>query len=1333
MRKLTKIFAVVAGAMFAFSCTTDTTEDLGVQVGANGGQTEITLSLEESRTQLGEKAGDLYPLYWSEGDKISVNGVESGEAAISSSNASVATFTVNGDVATPYCIAYPAAPAGQVLFADQQTHAGDTTFGKGVSTMYAYGTSTGVQLNHLTGVLKIGITGDATLSLAQISTADRAPIAGAFEIDFATGEVTATESSKYVINYNIPVTADAEGLVLSSTPQYIHVAVPAGVYDELYVTLYDNEGGVMYATVKADDTKPLAVGKVREFNTPVLYAANASVFVVKDKASLLDFAAQAATLEKDVLFVADVDMEGEAWTPIEGYAGTVLGNGYAINGLTAPLFGTTSASIKGLHLTNVALNSNDAPHYGALVCEAVTTDTKSVVIEHCSAQGTFVVENKNYKPVAPTITNTQYSNDATKASEMAYGGLVGLSRGTTISNCVNNVAITVKQVVAEGDTQVLLPYIGGVVGITYRAVLADNSSVYTNLNDCVNNAAILYEDKNCSTELWQIFPAVGGVAGGVYHGGAKKETANVGQTYTNCVNNGAVKINTNGGGLAQDTQGYPQTQIGGIVGRGGYMTLFNCDNYGAVTLNGKFKQTYSGGVTGSSWYSNLENCDNYGAVTITEESTFYGIMLAGISSINYSTGEYTYYSKNCTNNAPINCLASTDPNATTGTYHYRIGGVEGFGRSLATNLVNNKEGVVTCKGNVVLLKANFKACEIGGVVAYRTTCAHDASCNYGDVIVDINYSVHPDVADTKTVIDDRALFIGGVAGYSSQTCKNSINKGNITVKGTYDCENIWIGGIGGYSSLGSVAENYGKITVDDSTIITNARLIVGGVGGGNDATSDRTGLLNKGKVYVGGKIGQAWIGGLCGQNRLPLTGAKNYGEVKVTAVCSKDLHVGGLICLHTRHFYHKDSNSIKTGDTANGALTSCENYGNIFIANTEANKSTVTVGGLVRQGQQDLIDCINHGSINVSGSSLGTLYIGGLVAVNSAKPRKNCYNKGKITVNCESVGGADNTDSDLFIGGICFSGGSNTTYTNCHNEGDIEIGAVKVANCVRIGGFIANVETADKTNTLENCSNSGNITTSHIGCVQTSGVCRIGGIFAQAQKGTLKLVGTLKNSGNINVACDHRMDIGISLGGIIGGADGDGVAFHDDTNCVVVNEGAINFTGKTVGKFYIGGIVPFISKTNIPSTVKLINTGDISVTGTCGEGYEKECDISGVIGAIKAPIDGAQCFCNIYAPNYSATRIGMLTSKTRSTTVLYTNAKVGGTIIRKIEKIGEDSEGNPQMGEITETLAADNYFNYIYGTTPDWSTITPEHDGCSYISSKAEIDYSEPVEPEVTE
>jgi hypothetical protein len=285
MKNLTKIFMAIL-ALMAFSCTTDTTETL-VNQGV-GNLTTITLSLEQARTQLGDEVGGFYPLLWSEGDQISVNGVASEPLSAAQAGKATASFSVAVE-AENYTIAYPAAGEGQVLFAENQVHTANNTFGSGVTTMYAKcAAGAPVQLQHLTAILKIGIVGEATLTHAQISTIDRAPIAGAFAID-EEGAVSATASSKNVINYSF-----GDGLQLTGEAQYIHVAVPAGEYNELYITLYDNANGVMYATVKADETKPLVAGKLRKFSNSVNYAATDKVVVINDYADLKAFAAVAA-------------------------------------------------------------------------------------------------------------------------------------------------------------------------------------------------------------------------------------------------------------------------------------------------------------------------------------------------------------------------------------------------------------------------------------------------------------------------------------------------------------------------------------------------------------------------------------------------------------------------------------------------------------------------------------------------------------------------------------------------------------------------------------------------------------------------------------------------------------------------------------------------------------------------------------------------------------------------------------------------------------------------------------------------------------------------------
>ena len=94
MKRIYKLFMAVA-AVAAVGCTTDATEDLGVNL--NGGPTTLTLSLDDTRTQLGEKADDTYPLTWAEGDAISVNGSVSNPLTKNEAGTKTATFNFQGN------------------------------------------------------------------------------------------------------------------------------------------------------------------------------------------------------------------------------------------------------------------------------------------------------------------------------------------------------------------------------------------------------------------------------------------------------------------------------------------------------------------------------------------------------------------------------------------------------------------------------------------------------------------------------------------------------------------------------------------------------------------------------------------------------------------------------------------------------------------------------------------------------------------------------------------------------------------------------------------------------------------------------------------------------------------------------------------------------------------------------------------------------------------------------------------------------------------------------------------------------------------------------------
>ena len=117
-----KIFSVILAGLMLVGCQNFEEQDV---VGVDG--RSLTVSLAETRTSLGAKEGTTYPVYWSEGDCIVVNGVKSQAAQINVNNQASASFELVGVVEYPYSITYPycentSAEQAKVLFPAQQSY-----------------------------------------------------------------------------------------------------------------------------------------------------------------------------------------------------------------------------------------------------------------------------------------------------------------------------------------------------------------------------------------------------------------------------------------------------------------------------------------------------------------------------------------------------------------------------------------------------------------------------------------------------------------------------------------------------------------------------------------------------------------------------------------------------------------------------------------------------------------------------------------------------------------------------------------------------------------------------------------------------------------------------------------------------------------------------------------------------------------------------------------------------------------------------------------------------------------------------------------------------------
>ena len=157
MKNITKILMMVV-LIASYACTTvDTFEE-----GATLPTTEkFVISLEETnRTSLGEKNEETntYPVYWSEGDQISINGKASSILTDVADECTNAVFEFNGDLGGyPLKVSYPATEkSGTVFFAAEQNYE-ENTFESGVATMYSESSDKNISMRLLSTIVQIPV------------------------------------------------------------------------------------------------------------------------------------------------------------------------------------------------------------------------------------------------------------------------------------------------------------------------------------------------------------------------------------------------------------------------------------------------------------------------------------------------------------------------------------------------------------------------------------------------------------------------------------------------------------------------------------------------------------------------------------------------------------------------------------------------------------------------------------------------------------------------------------------------------------------------------------------------------------------------------------------------------------------------------------------------------------------------------------------------------------------------------------------------------------------------------------------------------------------------
>ena len=732
----------------------------------------------DSKTSFGDKTGNAYPILWSAGDCISVNGVASEELA--SGGTTTAKFTFDGILDAPFQGVYPASavnayfngeysvsvPSGQTYTPGQ--------FDPAAGLMLASGSSN-LTFKHVMAYLKVTVAGSGSEKIQFISVAARgdenlsgtfAPVFG--ETPSLTGgadgnDVTldcGTEGVALGTEFIIPIpartlasglcvtvrTTDKKYCVMESTSAFapeagkiyktsftfVEKGTSVGIWTEedLIAFLAAADGGVTcsnYYTVKAESEA--AFGDI-------------SAFVDNGKVNIYS----------DITLTSKVDWSTSTtkrYNSVSNFRGHLDGHGHTIT--VAP--GTQ-------WLTQMFTNV-----YGTI--ENLTFEG-SFTASHSPQLGSPIVNVLQEGGVLRNVINKAsitYST-ASSANYLAIGGVVAYLAGGLIEDCVNKGDINCGGTAGGANVAAA----GGVVGWTYQA---GGAGVIRN---CTNYGSMtLTTVKNGSTPSPIMY--YGGVVGYL----AQDNMV----TCSGCINRGTLDPGTAkyfGGVIGASRSDFSQchnygeiiqssdnvtTEIGGVTAFIGYgHTMSNCNNYGTITAGG----SPAVGCVVTRVYGVASDCHNYGTIIFDgNDDTIAGGICRRVERTSNGLGSL----ENCVNHG----------NFSVGAKYF--GAITSSNQGVMTDCANY--GAITFARNNSSTSgiACVNDSEMSGCTNYGPiTCDRDY-CNIGGVVVANSRNGSYTVGEMDDCHNEGAITVTGHGTLVGGVCFNL--RGGTTVS---NCTNI---------------------------------------------------------------------------------------------------------------------------------------------------------------------------------------------------------------------------------------------------------------------------------------------------------------------------------------------------------------------------------------------------------------------------------------------------------------------------------------------------------------------------------------------------------------
>lgn len=571
---------------------------------------ELVSTFGDTKTVLGQENAGVYPVYWTDGDRVCVNGVKSSTVYGLGSEAEKADFEVKG-VTAPYHIIYPSIICDRM---DEEGIASITipkaqlytpgSFASGSAILYSETEGGSCELRNLCGVVRIPIIkgsewGGTLGGLSIASKSSEQPLSGVFSLNTVSGALSAISADATAI-----LSLPASGIKLdASIPEYFYIAIPGGLYEDGFTLTLSSEEGNMLCEWVGQTAVPAGI----MVTLPQLAFVPNNTKLIDGIDSWNEFATAVnnndykrwldpQTGEANV--VADISYGGDLTMINELPAGFVLnGGGHTIKRANATeplvLLVAEGATIKNLNIggSRVGRSASSADDRGTGNLAAFNRG----VIDNCTSDMSIVLNNLDcplkigglVTDNAGLISNCKNTGDITvtfniSANRNVYGGGIAAISHRNLSGvqfcgsyvaCENKGNIIINRS-ATGSYNLTRFALGGIVGTIEQG---SKDGVYTVLKDCVNSGNIVYyqDAKHTSANYGY---AVGGLVGRnnaynagpdfYYYIGGATATAYDGYYFEmeNCHNTGSIDASIFSGNISAGMSGARQAYIGGLMG-----------------------------------------------------------------------------------------------------------------------------------------------------------------------------------------------------------------------------------------------------------------------------------------------------------------------------------------------------------------------------------------------------------------------------------------------------------------------------------------------------------------------------------------------------------------------------------------------------------------------------------------------------------------------------------------------------------------------------------------------------------------------------------------------